>query len=388
MTARRTKHLSMPADFSIATLDRYAELNARQPRLMVLETYGNLNPNPLALGTGRITRGLPHADWEGLEGYIAHSRKLGMGFNYTFNSSCTGNFEFSSRGVRTLVSFFTRLLDIGCDLVTLAAPSLVSLVRGSCPAMRVAASTIAEIDSVCAVKQFEKMGVCRIILNEDILRDFSLITAMKRSATVPLEAIVNTRCIHICPFKPFDFNFLSHHGADVRTHPILDYYKWHCTRILFRNPVEWIKMPWIRPEDLYLYEDVDIFKVAGRQLTLEGDPVRTAECYMAGRYDGNLVALLGLFAPKRLAFYPIEIDNRKLDGFAEWFKRPRACVPQACPDCSHCRQYAEAAIDPRSLPELARRAAAYERQLATFHRNCKPLGTTEGDVVSITRGLT
>jgi collagenase-like PrtC family protease len=381
------KHLSMPADFKLATLDRYAELNARYPHLQVLETYGNLNPSPLVLGTGRITRGLPASDWTGLEKYIAHSRRLGIGFNYTFNASCTGNLEFTAKGVRTLTGFFERLLEIGCDLVTLAAPSLISLVRGTCPRMRVAASTIAEIDTVVAVREFERMGVCRIILNEDILRDFSLMAAMKRAASVPLEAIVNTRCIHVCPFKPFDFNFLSHCGSDAHSRPILDYYKWHCTRILFRNPIEWIKMPWIRPEDLPLYEDVELFKVAGRQLAVDGDPARTAECYMRGRYEGNLVALLGLFAAKRLSFYPVAIDNRKLDGFADWFKRPRACKPNGCSDCDHCATYARAAIDASSVAELERRAALLEQELATFHDTCNPLGLDAEEIAAATRGL-
>ena len=379
------KYFSMPSDFNNVTVDRYAELNARHTASNVLETYGNLNPNPSELGTGRISRGLPPVGWDKLEDYVAHSRKRGISFNYTFNSPCTGNLEFSSRGVKAISRFIERLRSAGCDMITLAAPSLIALVRGLFPDMRVAVSTITEVDSVFAAREFSRLGVDRIILNEDILRDFALIGAIKAAVSAPIEAIVNTRCIHLCPVKPFDFNFLSHCGSINKPAPIFDYYKWHCTRVLFRNPAEWMKMPWIRPEDLALYDKVDIFKVIGRQLVLDGDPVRTVDHYMEGSFDGNLIALLGLFAPKRLAFYPVVIDNRKLDGFAQWFIRPGRCRQNSCGECTHCAEYAARAIEPSSLAVLERRAEKFEQKLNTFHHQCNTLGLDEEEIATRTR---
>ena len=78
---------------------------------------------------------------------------------------------------------------------------------------------------------------------------------------------------------------------------------------------EWLKLCWIRPEDIPLYNQAGIhyFKLQGRHTVQKGDPVRAVECYFAQRYDGNLIDLLELFGCP-YEFKPA-LDNRSLDGF-------------------------------------------------------------------------
>lgn len=365
--------LSVPCDFRIQTVEEYARLNARFPHLRVVETYGNLNPSPLELGSGRVAKRLPAATLAELRDYVQAARALHIGHNYTLNSPCTRNLEFTTRGRKALLGFIATLLEMGIERFTLSSPSLIQLVKGHFPEAHITASTIAEVDSLFGARIFQDMGADRIVLNEDILRRFDLLDALRTESDISLEAVVNTRCLFLCPFKPFDYSFLSHCQNDHQFPQVSDYYKWHCTHVLFTHPLEWLKMRWIRPEDLPLYRDIHVFKIIGRQLVDDSDLPRTVQTYMKGRFEGNLIELLGNFSPTRTRFYPIYMDNRALDGFVEWFaRRPVRCREASCDGCKHCRDYA-GAIRSETLENLKPRDSSFQMMLDHFHHDLRTL---------------
>ena len=358
----------MPADFKIETLEAYARLNAAGGRLKVYETYGNLNPSPMASGRAVGSPRLPRADMSTLSEYLRASAALGIEFNYTFNAPCTGGMEFSTAGRRRLLDFFEGLVEAGVRCFTLVTPSLISLVKTQFPHVSVATSTICEIESVAAAKAYAGFGADRIIMSEDAHRRFDLLRRVRGSVGRPIELLVNSTCLYLCPWKPFHYNLLSHmkaaHQPDIEA-----YYHWQCMAVRASRPIELVKLRWIRPEDLNLYEDATFFKVVGRYFAQDSDLVRVARTYMEGHFDGNLWDLLGNFAPQRRhGFY---IDNRALDGFVEWFARdPRRCRDLACDDCAHCREYAERAV--RTPSGLVRESLGLDElaaRLERFHRH-------------------
>lgn len=362
--------LTMPADFRISTLDSYAELNGHYPSLKVRETYGNLNPSPIEISSGRSSRGLPEIKLQELGEYVAHGKRLGIDFNYTINAPCTGNQEFSTRGRRRILRFVEQLLEIGIEHLTISSPSLLQVIKGHFPQVQVTISTIAQIDSVIAARSFEEMGASRIVLAEDITRQFYLMRMIKRFIKIPLEIIVNTRCFFSCPYRSMDYNYLAHVGGSSNAPDVRDYYKWICTGYLLSAPLEWMKMRWIRPEDLGLYKEITYFKVIGRHLVDRCDLPRAARTYMEGRFDGNLLELLGNFSAERTALYPIKIDNRALDGFVAWFAKSQwNCVEEGCDGCNHCEEYLKKAVDPASLEGLTPMVARYQEQMDEVHRN-------------------
>jgi collagenase-like PrtC family protease len=368
LTEAKQKMLTMPADYRVETLDRYAELNSQYPHLAVRETYGNLNPSPIELSTGRSAKGLPEISLAALKEYAAHGNRLGIHFNYTINTPCTGNLEFSSRGRKKFLGFVEQLLEAGIEHMTLASPSLIQLVKGHFPKMDITVSTIAQVDSVPAAKGFEEMGASRIVVAEDINRQFYVLRMIRRHINIPLEIIVNTRCFYSCPYRAMDYNLLGHLGGDSQAPDVRDYYKWICTGYLLSSPLEWMKMRWIRPEDLGLYGDITWFKVIGRHLVDRCDLPRAARSYMEGRFDGNLLDLLGNFSNERATLYPVAIDNRALDGFAAWYaKNPFNCAEQGCDGCNHCEEYLKKAVDPASLENLGSHVQRYKGLLEDVH---------------------
>jgi len=131
------------------------------------------------------------------------------------------------------------------------------------------------------------------------------------------------------------------------------------------DPVELLKSPWIRPEDIPHYEAIgyDHFKITERfkrtPLLLEH-----VMAYENRRYDGNLLDLFtlprkGAFTPIHLEYFIqpehvnimkiselekvfdlevrelIQLDNRKLKGFIDRFKT-KDCNLTSCSSCRYC----------------------------------------------------
>lgn len=368
------QHLSMPADFSPATLEAYASLNQRYPNRMVCETYGNLNPSNPLLGTGRTQGALPKVKWGELREIIKHSTHLGIGLNYTLNARCTANMEFRSRSRYELLRHVEFLMDLGVRRITVVVPSVIQIIKARFPEMQVCVSVITNISSVRQAVAYRDMGADRIILSEDLGRNFQVISAIRRAIDLPLELIVNTRCLFKCPFRNADYGWLSHCASAAKRLPVIDYYKWLCTRYLFDNPVEFFKMRWIRPEDLPYYRDVNVFKVIGRQLVEDADLPRTAEAYMSGRFEGDLIELFGIFSPRRRAFYPIRIENKGLDEFIRFFLEGK-CADRACGSCGHCETFMRRCISEEGLRSLARHRTVYEQRVDRFAQHLDLKGT-------------
>jgi hypothetical protein len=159
-----------------------------------------------------------------------------------------------------------------------------------------------------------------------------------------------------------------------------------CTEMKLRDPVNFLRSEWIRPEDLHLYEGLgyDRFKIAERDIPTPLMASRV-KAYAERRYEGNLLDLVqpygfrdvkgsgryyrhGLAWLLRFFFRPmlanparmlllkrladllsmtrpaegdplVRIDNRALDGFMERF-RERGCREEDCGECRWCHEFA------------------------------------------------
>lgn len=107
----------------------------------------------------------------------------------------------------------------------------------------------------------------------------------------------------------------------------------------------WLKMNYIRPEDIKRYNEIGIdhFKLTGRT----GSTAHLQEimrAYMKESYDGNLLGLWKhletIKEEKEESFRPqVYIDNKKLDGFVDyWFEnRNHICANEICGEtCKYC----------------------------------------------------
>jgi len=211
------------------------------------------------------------------------------------------------------------------------------------------------------------MGVEEIIIDEHINREFKTLEAIKKAVGCNLELILNNICLWQCPYN---YEHVNHDGHASREgeqddYCYLQYPGYLCLYRKLTDPVELLKSPWIRPEDVSAYEDVgyDSFKITER---FKRTPllIEHVQAYENRRYDGNLLDLFtlprkGAFTPVHLEYFIkpehvnimkvselgdvfdlevrelIQIDNNKLNGFLEHFK-VKDCNQTTCAQCQYC----------------------------------------------------
>lgn len=168
-------------------------------------------------------------------------------------------------------------------------------------------------------------------------------------------------------------NFQSHASQcnHVTDGFALDYYMLRCTERKLQHPEELLKSQWIRPEDMYIYEELGYhkFKLTERMKTTE-KIAATAQSYSERKYEGNLLSLLNSrmaeadfempnfsknikedFAPSdkmrqvyRLLFsFQASIDNKSMEGFLEGFRSKR-CDRMDCDKCGYCAEWASRTV--------------------------------------------
>lgn len=337
------KFFCLPSDFKQETIDKYSEINSLYEHSKIYEIYGQMAPDTV-FGSCRVSKHLPKVDRLTLEAYVKYSKDKGIEFNYVVNPSCMENDELTAEGSKRVKFFFRMLREIGVDSLTLALPSLMEIAGYAAPELKVKASTICQINSPLKVKYYDELGIKRLVLDEDIHRKFDVLRNIRKVYNGDLEIIVNSFCTIDCPFKMFDYNSFSH------SHKEKDTYPYYATRCKYRHigAESFMKLNWIRPEDLHYYHDIGInyFKLQGRTNVYTGDPAKAVIHYIEESYDGDLVKLLELFSPKRpLAIAESCIDNRALDGFWEKFVyHPESCS-KLCGDCGYCRRFGEASME-------------------------------------------
>lgn len=368
------KYYSLPADFKNETIDQYHQLNIRYQEAKVEETYGQVTDGRV-LSSGRITEVLPGVDFKCLEQYVKYSADRNIGFNYTLNPACFGNFEFSESGYRQISDLLERLYNMGISWLTVSSPPLMELVQASGWKFRIKASALCEITSPGKALFYKKMGAERMVVDPDITRDFRTLGNICSVFGEGVEIIVNNVCYKNCAYKMFHYNHESHCTPENTSQTIKDYYFNRCSMQKAGSLENVIRLNWIRPEDLKYYNEVGIFylKIQGRQNVLKGDVVTALKHYMDEDFEGNLFDLITIFAPYN-AFQPY-IDNKKLEGFVKrFFEDPYFCQ-NLCDTCNYCKQYAQKSMDQEKAKQLNQQALSFYR---TYDEYTKLLHQKEG----------
>lgn len=333
------KYFCMPSDFKNETIDEYFEINNKYDHSKIVETFGQLAPDTV-FGSCRSPRELPEVDRHKLENYVGYCMEKGIEFNYVINATCMSNEELTKSGYKKIKDIFEMLEGIGVAWVTISLPSLMEIVQYIAPNLKIKASTVSQINSAHKAKFYEELGVKRIVLDEDIYRELDTLKNIRKVYTGGIEIIINSFCVNDCPFKMFHYNSFSHSHTNKDE---CSYFNSRCRNIHVGSE-NYMKLNWIRPEDIHYYYDIGInyFKIQGRTNVYSGNPAKAVIHYINEHYDGDLISLLELFSTtKPLAIAGCKIDNSKLDGFFEKFVNdPRFCT-KICSECGYCKGFAE-----------------------------------------------
>ncbi len=341
---------------------------------------------------------LPQVDRDYVKRYIQACHGKGIEFSYLLNAPCLGNLQYSRKGYRQIIDLLEWIDEAGADSVVVGVPYLIDLIRKRFPRLKVKVSTTARVNTVRKALQYEDMGVEEIIIDEHINREFKTLEAIRKAVKCNLEILVNNICLWQCPYN---YEHVNHDGhasreGEEEANCYLQYPGYLCLYRKLTEPVELLKSPWVRPEDLPHYEALgyDRFKITER---FKRTPllVEHVKAYENRRYDGNLLDLFtlprkGAFTPLHLEYFIkpehvnimkvselekvfdlevrqlIQMDNRKLDGFIEHFKKVD-CNQTSCSECLYCEKvfHEVAVVDREGIKKASQKVKDFSESLLT-----------------------
>ncbi len=357
----------------------------------VYEVYGKLTSD--YYGGGRPSFYLPQVDRDDLERYVNRVHKQGIRFNYLLNALATGNREFTREGQRQVDEMLGWLAEIGVDSITVCHVYFLRLIKKRFPQFKVRISAHQFTDSPRKVRFWVENGADYIVVSEvNLHREFRVLRALQEAAgDTELQLIVNNWCRYDCAIAGTHAVGLNAASQKGNSGFPLDYCSVVCNDIRVREPVNYLRANWIRPEDLPLYEEMGYhnFKIVERNTPTQILVERT-KAYAERRYDGNMLDLVQNYAYpyakmgpqakdaysfKRLVKYfarpravnlwrfrkvidfghtmsmlyplrgpnPVQINNRDLDGFMDRFKT-EGCQELDCESCRYCHEWAESTV--------------------------------------------
>ncbi len=351
--------LDVPTTFTTTWVERVAALNREFAGTgrRVSQVYGAFQSSRFS--SARPSKYLPRPTREQFAQHVGALRAVGVGFNYLINAPSYGNLEYTAAGRRELEDELAFLVDCGVQSVTLAIPFLVQIAAARFPQLEIVVSTLGYVHSLRGLEQYRDAGARRIVIDVEANRDFGFLELAVRANLAEIELIVNPVCIYQCNFKHAHYCTAAHGSqstgepGNVGT-PYNAYYLNWCFLEKLENVDEFLKSPWMRPEDVPLWQGLGIkhFKVAGRGSTEEHLEC-LARAYLAQRFEGNLLDLLGW--PHWLSFRktedgrtlaPLEVrlENRDLDGFMQFFYRNRPDCRLGCGDCNYCTDFGRGVV--------------------------------------------
>lgn len=258
----------------------------------VKSLFGGL-PETL-ISSGRPAFMISSLSYEDVKEYIKHVHSKGWEFDYNINATCLSNMEFSLEGYNKILKYIEQIVELGVDSLTISLPTLLEIVKKHFPHIKVKVSTFQRIDSVSMAQRFEDMGADAIMLSENVNRDFKLLSAIRKSVKAKIILIANVGCVYGCANTHSHPNNVSHESSGHRNIFATGYYQSLCMINRVKNPLEFIRSRWIRPEDVAVYEDIgiDMLKIVERSCTSEALGERV-KAYSERCYNGNLIDLLG-----------------------------------------------------------------------------------------------
>ncbi|MDO8587100.1 MAG: U32 family peptidase [Armatimonadota bacterium] len=364
------------------------ELPARLASHSVVELFGKLPRD--AAGGGRASYMLAPVSRHRLEEHVREARRHGMAFDYLINPACMGNREFTAVGQRDLRRLLDWISQIGVEWVTISIPMLLEIVKARYPDLKIRVGVYAQVNSPVRARYWEDLGAdCITVEPLTANRDFRRLRAIRDSVKCDLQLLANAACLKECPLSPYHMVSLSHASQTHSERFMIDYCLLACSAMKLADPANYLMSPWIRPEDLRLYEAIGYksFKILERDAPTD-TLVNRVRAYHERRFDGNLIELIQPYGykekrsgsqprrgrlwdvrtflrpwkanPARLLRWrefakmhgmlyesdqrsPLVIDNRALDGFVEGLI-DRDCGGRDCDLCGYCRNIAQEVV--------------------------------------------
>lgn len=260
----------------------------------IYEMYGKLNID--IIGGGRPSNYLKKVDLKKFENHVKKIRNSGINFNYLLNSACLSNYNQDGEWVKNVIEFLSYLKSVNVNALTITNPYLVDLVKrhfGNDFIIRV--SSFACVDNYEKAKFWDKLGVDIICVDFcKVNRNFKMLKYMVNNLNCKIELLCTNSCLKDCPMIHTHVNDIAH--ASNSYFDGKKYEDWglnFCQEYQLNNLHEYIKSPWIRPEDIKYYENIGIehYKITERDFSTD-ELVKRVQAYCERKYSGNLLDLI------------------------------------------------------------------------------------------------
>ena len=296
-------------------------------------------------------------NFAGLKTFIEKAHKVNIGIDYTANAFCLGDY---STDLKCLGGLLSLLEDLGVDRIIVAHPVIAEAVLLYTSRMKIGLSTILNIDDVRSIevwreflksKRFDQVCVA-LEANRD--PHFLRFATVFREKGIELQLMVNEFCSVNGPchgiFRDSCYMGHSHGIKDVCD----NYPMSRCTNIRTKNPVSWLKAPFILPSWVKDYNEklyIDSFKITGR--TANTDYIKQMMTYyMTKTNPENLLELWpqletiytpNLTSERARESYPTIPTTYLLHFHLPWvrFSLPKksfSCRHTLCDVCGYCKE--------------------------------------------------
>lgn len=355
-----TNEFKVGVNFDDKLLDKIIELNKKYTKTnsVVSELYGSIKGH--ADLAARPDFRLPDKTLTDVTNYVRKAAHNNINFNYTLNSIVPygSKYEMSKHYgyIESIINYFAG---IGVYRITVANPIMLEFIRNVLgnKDIHIELSTIAHIDTITQIKYYhEEYGVDKICCNLLKNRDFDWLNKAASYCidhNIILELMANEFCgvggndygTH-CIYRDSCYICHATNHSQKDADRMNGYPMNFCTQSRNRNPVNWLRMNWIRPDDIRYYNEIGIrhFKITGRTGSTEYI-TRTIEAYLKQQFTGNLLSLWKpLESIKNVELedvHIVDIPSQNLNGFIEnWAYNHKVCANEVCGEtCTYCQDF-------------------------------------------------
>ncbi|MDY6863688.1 MAG: peptidase U32 family protein [Thermodesulfobacteriota bacterium] len=261
----------------------------------------------------------------------------GVEISVALNSPCFNGIQFHPPFQEELKNFLIQLKDIGIDKLIITDPYLIRYILNEFPSFEICVSSISYVDTPEKARFYDNIGVSRIILPIDLVRNLPMLKRIRHGVSCSLEVMANLGCMYNCPYHTYHSQYHTHKAKNGLSDMIFkgDYYKNGCNEIFRNEPWRLIGASYIRPEDIPVYDDLGIeyLKLAGRELPISWI-INSAKAYINQKYYGNILEILTTTYKLKDEFY---LDNKELQGLLE--QTLGICNKGCYEDCAFTENY-------------------------------------------------
>jgi collagenase-like PrtC family protease len=353
----KKNQFKLGVNFDDSLLNIIIKLNNESQDNKITELYGSIAKH--AELTARPDFRLPDVGDKQLEEYVNIAKANGIDFNYTLNSFMPyGSKVELNKNLNYIIDLVNYLESIGIYRLTIANPIMLEVIRKYARSkIEIELSTCAHVDTLTQIKYYhEKYGVNKICGNLNKNRDFKFLSKAaeycKKNGII-YELMANEFCgvggegyaTH-CIYR--DSCYMCHATNHTYGDSVLlnNYPMDLCTKARGEDPANWLRLKWIRPEDLRYYNAIGLkhFKITGRTGSTQYIS-ETIRSYLEESYNGNL---LNLWKPlesikadiTEAQVSKVDIPNKKLDKFIYPWIEGKNCDYEVCGEtCNYCKNF-------------------------------------------------